>query len=827
MPEPLASQSHHPGRLAVNRLPPFALRPRLQGWEWFRRALKLLSQYAEEISANKSSIFARKANPMKKHPWSQIVILGLLQVGLLAGCSRDPNVRKQKYLESGQRYFAKQKYREASIQYLNAIQTDPRYAEAHYQLALCYLKMDLQSNAQEELLRTVDLQPENAKAQVDLGNLLLAGRQFQQARERAELVLRQYPNDADAHILLANSHAGLENILSSLEEMQAAVRLAPDRPRSYLNLAALQLNAQQVAAAEESFKTALQLDPRSIPALLALGNFYQAQSRWSDAESQFRRAIGLDPKNYLPRAALARFYLGLQKKAQAEQVLKEAKEALPNDPAGYRLLGDFYVAVGDLEKAVTEFGSLSANHPKDLSLKTGYVQLLILNNRQDELDEATHLNDEILRDNPTDINGLMSKGQLLSLRGRFNDAIGVLQAAEKTEPDNGVVHYQLGITFSLVGNLAQAETQWREAVRLRPDLIPAQKALAAMALRKGDMDLLRKSADQMVTSEPASPDGYILRASSQFWSGNKNDGEASLLKAIEVAPQSPSGYAQLAAWRMTQKRWSEAQNLYEQSLQRDPSSAEALQGLVALYQYQKQPIKALDRVNAQIAKVPNSSAFYLLQGLILVENKQLDQAERALEKAVLLDKNNVNAFFALAQLHIARGSLYAAMSSYRQAIAENPRNVRPYVLLAGLEDSRGNWQTAQDLYQKALQVEPGYPLAANNLAYLMLERGGNVDVALSLAQVARHGLPDLPSAADTLGWAYYQKQAYSLAIGLLEEATKKVPQSATYHYHLGLAYEKTGNKALAKQHLQQALQIEPKSNHADQINKTLKGLGGD
>jgi hypothetical protein len=47
MPEPLASQSH-PGRPAVNRLPPFALRLRLQGWEWFRRALKLLSEYVRK-----------------------------------------------------------------------------------------------------------------------------------------------------------------------------------------------------------------------------------------------------------------------------------------------------------------------------------------------------------------------------------------------------------------------------------------------------------------------------------------------------------------------------------------------------------------------------------------------------------------------------------------------------------------------------------------------------------------------------------------------------------------------------------------------------------
>src|ERR1700724_4369660 len=52
----------------------------------------------------------------------------------LTGCSRDPNVRKQKYLDSGEKYFAEGKYREASIQYLNAIKIDSRFAQPHYDL---------------------------------------------------------------------------------------------------------------------------------------------------------------------------------------------------------------------------------------------------------------------------------------------------------------------------------------------------------------------------------------------------------------------------------------------------------------------------------------------------------------------------------------------------------------------------------------------------------------------------------------------------------------------------------------------------------------------
>ena len=60
------------------------------------------------------------------------------------------------------------------IQFQNAIELDPRYAEAHYQLSQCFPKMEIWSAAFTELSRTVDLNPQDSKARLDLGNLLAA-----------------------------------------------------------------------------------------------------------------------------------------------------------------------------------------------------------------------------------------------------------------------------------------------------------------------------------------------------------------------------------------------------------------------------------------------------------------------------------------------------------------------------------------------------------------------------------------------------------------------------------------------------------------------------
>ena len=175
----------------------------------------------------------------------------------------------------------------------------------------------------------------------------------------------------------------------------------------------------------------------------------------------------------------------------------------------------------------------------------------------------------------------------------------------------------------------------------------------------------------------------------------------------------------------------------------------------------------------------------------------------------------------LSSAQVARGSVDQAISNYERALQANPRDLRVYISLASLMETRGQWQQAEDLYRKALAIQPDYPVAANNLSYLMLEHGGDVNVALTLAQTARKGLPNLPAAADTLGWAYYNQGAYNSAIDTLQEAVKENPNNATFHYHLGMAYEKANNHPMAKKELQQALQISPNYPEVDTIKKVL------
>src|SRR5260370_38759469 len=90
---------------------------------------------------------------MSRSGFVRLLLLCSLAATLFTGCSRDPNVRKQKSFESGERHFAKGKYRESAIQFSNAVQGDPRFTHAHYQHTATYLKLRDFNRASADLSR--------------------------------------------------------------------------------------------------------------------------------------------------------------------------------------------------------------------------------------------------------------------------------------------------------------------------------------------------------------------------------------------------------------------------------------------------------------------------------------------------------------------------------------------------------------------------------------------------------------------------------------------------------------------------------------------------
>jgi len=154
-----------------------------------------------------------------------------------------------------------------------------------------------------------------------------------------------------------------------------------------------------------------------------------------------------------------------------------------------------------------------------------------------------------------------------------------------------------------------------------------------------------------------------------------------------------------------------------------------------------------------------------------------------------------------------------------------------YTLLGIREGWRSNWQEAEKHYRQALDLAPDSPIAANNLAWLIAENGGNLDEALQLASASVAKSPTVAGFYDTLGWVYLKKGLYSPAVEQLRKAIaideKSGKQaSAGYRVRLATALSMAGDKASAKREAETSLRVESELSQQEVVDakKVLASL---
>jgi tetratricopeptide (TPR) repeat protein len=218
---------------------------------------------------------------------------------------------------------------------------------------------------------------------------------------------------------------------------------------------------------------------------------------------------------------------------------------------------------------------------------------------------------------------------------------------------------------------------------------------------------------------------------------------------------------------------------------------------------------------------PKDVQSHLSLGGAYIAAKNYPAAQSQFEEVLQLDPANTLAFLNLGKIAQDTGQTDAAIQKYEKALLLQPKFVPLMAMLGNLYLEKNDLGKARQYYENALAVDPNFAIAASNLAWISTKDGGNLDVALTLAQKAKQAMPEVPAVSDTLGWVQYKKGNYSLSVPLFEQCVDSMPGNALYHYHLGLALVATGESAKAKQELQAALKLNLKGDDLQQAQKTL------
>jgi putative PEP-CTERM system TPR-repeat lipoprotein len=745
----------------------------------------------------------------------RMLVLLLAFAALLGGCRRDPKT----YAARGDAYAASGKYSEAAVEYRNALQRDARFGEVRFKLAEVYVKLGDAPNAYREFQRAADLLPGDARAQLEAGRVMWAVGEFEGARARAVKVLDKNPRNVEALVLLGNALAGLQDLDGAIKEIEQAIALDPKRGLTYVNLGVLQFGKGQRDQAETALVSAVTLDPKSVPARLAIANFYWATSRPQEAEAALKAALELEPRNVPALRALAGFLIGNGRVPEAEPYLKTAADAVPG--ASLKIvLADYYLGLQRIDEALRVL-ERAATLPDGLS--PALTRIAGVRYEQGRKTEAYQLVADVLKNLPNDPQALMFRGRFQMGDGKRDEAVGSLKASVRADPRIPAAHYLLGM-LSLPGDPKSAMESFAEVVKLAPRAVPALVQLAELYVADGNPQGALQFAADAARFEPGNAAVRELYVRVLLANGETNRAEEEIRELRSARPNGASGPLLAGVAALGRGDRAGAAKLFDEALKRDPASLEALTGLVQLRLADKRYADAKALVQARLARPPLDPRAYLLAAEVARATMDAAGIEAAYKGALQADPATLDAYLGLGRYYASQSRMPEAQREFEALAAKQPRSVGAHTMVAMTMQVQGKTEDARRKYEQVLQLDPRAPVAANNLACIYSESGGNLDIALQLAQTAKGGLPDRPEVNDTLGWIYYKKGLPAMAVRPLEEAVRKDQKNADYRYHLGMVYAKTGDSARARQELNAALALNPALPGAAEARKALASL---
>jgi len=153
-----------------------------------------------------------------------------------------------------------EKYEEALPYFEEAVQKDPDYADAYFQIGYCNGKLGRHDEAIEAYKQAIRIEPDDAKAHYGLGVAYDSLGRYDEAIEAFKQAIRIKPDYAEAHCGLGCAYGLLGRYREEIEACKQAIRIKPDYADAHCNLGVAYLILGDKGSALDEYKILKDLD---------------------------------------------------------------------------------------------------------------------------------------------------------------------------------------------------------------------------------------------------------------------------------------------------------------------------------------------------------------------------------------------------------------------------------------------------------------------------------------------------------------------------------------------------------------------------------------
>ncbi len=761
------------------------------------------------------------SHPFVLRPIARLVLVLTLTGGVVA-CGKSGG-SAQDHLAEARKLSQQGKVSAAAIEAKNALQSDPKLAEARQLLGELQLFIGNGPEAEKELRRAVELGVSLETVKPQLGRALLQQYSYDKLLKEVDVSpASSRSNRARILALRAEATQGKGQWDEGCKLYEQALSEDPEFAESYMGQAACVMLKDGAGAARKLLEKAQQLDPKNQSVWITVGNFERLEKQYDAAEKAYAKALALYPGNvnaYLERAAM-RLETGHTKEAasdidaalkllpghpigsflkgkmkyqekrygEAQALFDATLKVLPNYDQAILWLGFSHFAQGHYEQATSQFGQYLTQHPDATNIAALRALALARLGDKDASEKSVAALKGLKVDDPQ-VLGVIAQTQTLLNQG--DEAAKTLERAVSLGANATHTRLSLARMLEAQGKHSEAARQIDEI----KDMVKApteQVQVIWMLLSKGDHAGALKVVDKMQAADPKSALPYAFRGLTLLLEGKVADAKAQFEKSYTMQPGDSFASMYLARIYESEGQLDKAREVLRKAVGASKDSIRLMLTWVAIEDragHHQEARQLLAEIVAKYPERPGPSA--LLASNYLRENQPL----KALEATRLASQafpDDPDLLKIRGTAYSTAGDVNAAATTFERLVKGRPKDAGAKAMLATAYADKGEFDKSVPLLEDALKADPGNLHYKFSLASVYRQQR-KLDDALRLVRAVRKVDPKSVSYAVLEANTLAQQNKSADAIAIMEQTSKSNPNSPQAVMTLASLYENTNS----------------------------------
>lgn len=589
-----------------------------------------------------------------------------------------------------------------------ALAKDAASVEANIAAARMALKDRNLDRAQTYLDAALRKDTNNINAWLVAGEIARVRGNYADAVASFERVLKRRPENTLGRLGLAAVYLDRGELERAKKHLNVVLRDWPNHPIGNYLRGELAYRSGNREEARSALRLALAVMPGHLPSHMLLGGIEFADGQIESAASHLTRFVNARPDQLAARKLLAASYLKLDQPKKTLETLSPVLAQIKPDAQVHTLLGAAYMRMGDPSKAAEHYEKAIALDPSATAARMELFVSLLLSDTPgaagQELSETIELGST-----PEQV--LAMRTQLLLTKKAYDEALQQAKQLQKQAPDNPTGYNLAGVAYLGKSMTAQAEQEFRQALKVSPDFTLAAMNLATLAMQSTDLQRAKSLYEQVLKSSPTHV-GALLGLAEIARRHNEED---EMVRRLEQARQASASALEprmrLYEHRLEAGNFPAALDLAQEMEAAHSGDPDVLRALGIAQQGSRLIKRAVETFKRLVDLQPDSAQAHALYADALASYGDVAAAREQLNEALRLDPDFLNARLGLGALEARAGNRERALEIARAIQGRHGKQAAGYELEGDIHMAAGEGAEAARAFRQAYDRAPGARLA--------------------------------------------------------------------------------------------------------------------